>query len=158
MRCLERAAVLLGVDVEARRERLERQRLPGLLHRLRDLVAARDLVLVAAFVGASPSFGLRGISGGLAARDSGDWLIIARHLSRAAIGALPRGVRTRLTAPEAVSTFLALRAPNAQVAELVDALVSGASGVTLVEVQVLSWAPSTLYSHRHPSTTILVTT
>jgi Flp pilus assembly pilin Flp len=32
-------------------------------------------------------------------------------------------------------------APYAQVAELVDALVSGASGVTLVEVQVLSWAP-----------------
>src|SRR6185312_2316179 len=32
----------------------------------------------------------------------------------------------------------------AQVAELVDALASGASGLTVVEVRVLSWAPSLL--------------
>ena len=31
--------------------------------------------------------------------------------------------------------------PYAQVAELVDALASGASDLTVVEVQVLSWAP-----------------
>ena len=31
--------------------------------------------------------------------------------------------------------------PDAQVAELVDALVSGASGRDTVKVQVLSWAP-----------------
>ena len=32
--------------------------------------------------------------------------------------------------------------PNAQVAELVDALASGASGCKVVKVRVLSWAPS----------------
>src|SRR5882672_6916249 len=32
--------------------------------------------------------------------------------------------------------------PHAQVAELVDALASGASGLTAVKVRVLSWAPS----------------
>ena len=31
--------------------------------------------------------------------------------------------------------------PPAQMAELVDALASGASGLTAVEVRVLSWAP-----------------
>jgi hypothetical protein len=31
--------------------------------------------------------------------------------------------------------------PHAQVAELVDALASGASGFTTVKVRVLSWAP-----------------
>jgi hypothetical protein len=31
---------------------------------------------------------------------------------------------------------------RAQVAELVDALASGASGLTAVKVRVLSWAPS----------------
>src|SRR5215475_3707464 len=31
--------------------------------------------------------------------------------------------------------------PHAQVAELVDALASGASGLTAVKVRVLSWAP-----------------
>src|SRR5215813_7102961 len=31
--------------------------------------------------------------------------------------------------------------PRAQVAELVDALASGASGLTAVKVRVLSWAP-----------------
>ena len=31
--------------------------------------------------------------------------------------------------------------PLAQVAELVDALASGASGLTVVEVRVFSWAP-----------------
>jgi hypothetical protein len=45
-----------------------------------------------------------------------------------------------LTPPDSVSTFVRLR-PEAQVAELVDALVSGASGRDTVEVQVLSWAP-----------------
>ncbi len=40
---------------------------------------------------------------------------------------------------------LATRAnENAQVAELVDALASGASGGNPVEVQVLSWAPGSL--------------
>src|SRR5206468_781093 len=34
--------------------------------------------------------------------------------------------------------------PHAQVAELVDALASGASGLTAVKVRVLSWAPSAL--------------
>ena len=33
------------------------------------------------------------------------------------------------------------RERRAQVAELVDALASGASGLTAVEVRVLSWAP-----------------
>ena len=33
---------------------------------------------------------------------------------------------------------------RAQVAELVDALASGASGLTAVKVRVLSWAPSFL--------------
>ena len=33
----------------------------------------------------------------------------------------------------------------AQVAELVDALVSGTSGLTAVEVRVLSWAPCHLF-------------
>src|SRR5271156_203414 len=32
--------------------------------------------------------------------------------------------------------------PHAQVAELVDALASGASDLTVVKVRVLSWAPS----------------
>ena len=36
-------------------------------------------------------------------------------------------------------------ADRAQVAELVDALASGASGLTVVKVRVLSWAPSPLY-------------
>src|SRR5579872_5153093 len=35
-----------------------------------------------------------------------------------------------------------IRQGLAQVAELVDALASGASGLTVVEVRVLSWAPS----------------
>ena len=38
--------------------------------------------------------------------------------------------------------------PHAQVAELVDALASGASGLTAVKVRVLSWAP---YSHSDQS-------
>lgn len=55
--------------------------------------------------------------------------------------------RLRLTLVKAACTFARLvrgwpRFPSdAQVAELVDALVSGASGVTPVEVRVLSWAP-----------------
>ncbi len=48
---LERAPVLFRVDLETWREGLESERLPGLLHRREDLVAARDLVLVAPFVG-----------------------------------------------------------------------------------------------------------
>src|ERR1700757_5076108 len=54
--------------------------------------------------------------------------------------------------------------PHAQVAELVDALASGASGLTAVKVRVLSWAPlartpdqqtgrADLASARHLSTT-----
>ena len=35
---------------------------------------------------------------------------------------------------------------RAQVAELVDALASGASGLTVVEVRVFSWAPNFLTS------------
>src|SRR5882672_3802031 len=35
--------------------------------------------------------------------------------------------------------------PHAQVAELVDALASGASGLTAVKVRVLSWAPHEIY-------------
>src|SRR5204863_5360207 len=50
----------------------------------------------------------------------------------------------RLTPLGRVSTFVRLR-PDAQVAELVDALVSGASGSDTVEVQVLSWAPPVTY-------------
>ena len=46
----------------------------------------------------------------------------------------------QLTPLWAVSTFWRLRTP-AQVAELVDALASGASDRKVVEVQVLSWAP-----------------
>ena len=34
-----------------------------------------------------------------------------------------------------------LESLSAQVAELADALASGASGLTVVEVRVLSWAP-----------------
>src|SRR4051794_18757546 len=37
--------------------------------------------------------------------------------------------------------------PIAQVAELVDALASGASGLTVVEVRVLSWAPNISLLH-----------
>src|SRR5437879_13549492 len=44
---------------------------------------------------------------------------------------------------------------RAQVAELVDALASGASGLTAVKVRVLSWAPSVdgaeLFPWRHPA-------
>jgi hypothetical protein len=41
---------------------------------------------------------------------------------------------------------------HAQVAELVDALASGASGLTAVKVRVLSWAPLALFADvRHPS-------
>jgi hypothetical protein len=36
---------------------------------------------------------------------------------------------------------LSTKRPRAQVAELVDALASGASGLTVVKVRVLSWAP-----------------
>src|SRR4051794_17738960 len=36
--------------------------------------------------------------------------------------------------------------PQAQVVELVDALASGASGLTAVKVRVLSWAPSSSIS------------
>src|SRR5215813_6485646 len=39
---------------------------------------------------------------------------------------------------------------HAQVAELVDALASGASGLTAVKVRVLSWAPP-LFSDEWPS-------
>ena len=38
--------------------------------------------------------------------------------------------------------YIAAPRTCAQVAELVDALVSGTSGLTAVEVRVLSWAPS----------------
>ena len=47
---LERAAVLFAADAELRRERLERERLAGTLHRRGNLVATRYLVLVAALV------------------------------------------------------------------------------------------------------------
>jgi hypothetical protein len=42
-----------------------------------------------------------------------------------------------------LTTAMPLRTkrPRAQVAELVDALASGASGLTVVKVRVLSWAP-----------------
>jgi len=43
---LERAPVLLRVDLELRGERFERERMAGALQRGGDLVAARDLVLV----------------------------------------------------------------------------------------------------------------
>ena len=43
--------------------------------------------------------------------------------------------------------FTTWREANAQVAELVDALASGASGRKAVEVRVFSWAPP-LFLHR----------
>src|SRR5690606_14425729 len=48
-----------------------------------------------------------------------------------------------LTAPRVppISPRLGGATHRAQVAELVDALASGASGLTAVEVRVLSWAP-----------------
>ena len=49
---LERAAVLLRVNAETRRERFEPQRLASLLHGGEDFVAARNFVLVAPLVGA----------------------------------------------------------------------------------------------------------
>ena len=69
---LERAPVLFRVDLEARSQGLERERLPGLLHGREDLVAARDLVLVAPFVAGPAFFGPRGIRSSLAAR-AVDW-------------------------------------------------------------------------------------
>jgi hypothetical protein len=45
------AAVLLGANAKARGERLEEQRLPGLLHGAQDLVAARDVVFVLTLAG-----------------------------------------------------------------------------------------------------------
>jgi hypothetical protein len=42
---------------------------------------------------------------------------------------------------DTMAVFVARRTP-AQVAELVDALGSGPSGGNIVEVRVLSWAPS----------------
>src|SRR6185369_5923193 len=47
---LERAAMLLRADLESGGDRFERERPASLLHHPRDLVAARDLVLVAAFL------------------------------------------------------------------------------------------------------------
>src|SRR5262249_26808494 len=40
--------------------------------------------------------------------------------------------------------------PRAQVAELVDALASGASGLTAVKVRVLSWAPLLIHGSSPP--------
>src|SRR5581483_4331584 len=47
------------------------------------------------------------------------------------------GLARELTSGQAVLN----KPPHAQVAELVDALASGASGLTAVKVRVLSWAP-----------------
>src|ERR1700704_2484973 len=41
--------------------------------------------------------------------------------------------------------------PRAQVVELVDALASGASGLTAVKVRVLSWAPLSMPKPRSPT-------
>ena len=46
---LERAPMLLRADTEPRSQRLERERLPRLLHGREDLLATRDLVLVSTF-------------------------------------------------------------------------------------------------------------
>ena len=45
------------------------------------------------------------------------------------------------------------REVDAQVAELVDALASGASGRKVVEVRVFSWAPSSIDSISEPNNT-----
>ena len=45
------------------------------------------------------------------------------------------------------------REVDAQVAELVDALASGASGRKVVEVRVFSWAPSSIDSILEPNYT-----
>ena len=91
---LERAPVLFRADLETWRERLERERLPGLLHRREDLVATRDLVLVAPFVGGPAFFGPRGIRSSLAARAI-DWIIVG-HLSRGASDALAASAAQRV--------------------------------------------------------------
>jgi hypothetical protein len=49
------------------------------------------------------------------------------------------------TATRPVRTPSACLQAHAQVAELVDALASGASGCKVVEVRVLSWAPFFLH-------------
>lgn len=55
----------------------------------------------------------------------------------------PESEKSQLTVPEVppISPALGGATHRAQVAELVDALASGASGLTAVEVRVLSWAP-----------------
>ena len=68
-----------------------------------------------------------------------DW-IIGAHLIPGA-GAAARAPDARLTPPGQSVHSSPFAPQHAQVAELVDALVSGASGRNTVEVQVLSWAP-----------------
>src|SRR5437870_876609 len=58
---------------------------------------------------------------------------------------------SRLTLPGAGTNHKALKALPAQVAELVDAQVSGTCGRKLVEVRVFSWAPPNgASSSKHP--------
>src|SRR5690606_32297077 len=110
---LERAAVRVGMDAELGGEALQRQRLARLLHRLADLVPARDRVLVSA---------LAVVPGGpLSVRHQ----VVVRRESRAGrlmgnecYNEMLPDRRKRLTDRKAASTFVRLPA-RAGVAELV---------------------------------------
>src|SRR5438270_13308922 len=65
------------------------------------------------------------------------FLTVSRYAIACALYRAFGGQLANLTSARAVRT----KAARAQVVELVDALASGASGLTAVKVRVLSWAP-----------------
>src|SRR4029077_1039828 len=64
-------------------------------------------------------------------------LAVSRYAIRSALYSISGARRANLTNARPVRS----NRPRAQVVELVDALASGASGLTAVKVRVLSWAP-----------------
>src|SRR6185436_11816561 len=97
--------MLLRPNAETRRQDLELERLPGLLHGGENLVATGDLVLVTAFAGGVRI--LRAARHQKQPRGSKDRLTIEVILAEAA--RVRSQARRGLTALGAVSTFLALR-------------------------------------------------
>src|ERR1700732_2132334 len=65
------------------------------------------------------------------------YLAVSRYANISALYSVFGQRFNNLTSARAIRT----NRPRAQVVELVDALASGASGLTAVKVRVLSWAP-----------------
>src|SRR6266404_3278782 len=72
------------------------------------------------------------------------YLTVPRYAMISALYSIFGSRRANLTTARPIRS----NRPRAQVVELVDALASGASGLTAVKVRVLSWAPSSREADR----------